>query len=59
MVENILPAYPLPQSPRDGTIGQISTFSEHGNVAYQIKWNQHGSKYFDRRSPPTHTYTRP
>ena len=56
MVENILPAYPLPQNPRDGTIGQNSTFSEHGHVAYQIKWNhemqQNGSKYFVRRPPP-------
>ena len=59
MVENILPAYPLPQNPRDGTIGQNSTFSEHGHVAYQIKWNhemqQHGSNIFVRRSPHTHT----
>ena len=43
-------------------IGQKSTFSEHGNVAYQIKWNhemqQHGSKYLSA-DPPTHTYTRP
>ena len=57
MVENILPAYPLPQNPRDGTIGQNSTFSEHGHVAYQIKWNhemqRNGSKYFVRRSPHT------
>ena len=62
MVENILPAYPLPQNPRDGTIGQNSTFSEHGHVAYQIKWNhemqQNGSKYFVRRPPPPpHTHT--
>ena len=50
MVANILPAYPLPQNPRDGTIGRNSTFSEHGHVAYQVKWNhemqQHGSNYF-------------
>ena len=64
MVENILPTYPLPQNPRDGTIGQNSTFSEHGHVAFQIKWNhemqQHGSKCFVCRSPPhTHTYIRP
>ena len=60
IVENILPAYPLPKNHRDGTIGQNSTFSEHGHVAYQIKWNhemqQHCSKYFVRRSPP-HTHT--
>ena len=41
---------PPPQNPRDGTIGRNSTFSEHGHVAYQIKWNhemqQHGSNYF-------------
>ena len=35
-----------------GSIGQNSTFSEHGHVAYQIKGNhekQHGNKYFARR----------
>ena len=36
-------------------IDQNLTFSEHDNVAYQIKWNhelqQHGSKYFARRPP--------
>ena len=43
------------------SIGQKSTFSEHGHVAYQIKWNhemqQHGSKYFARKPhlpPPPH-----
>ena len=42
----------LPPSPTlvMGSIGQTSTFSEHGHVAYQIKGNhqmeQHGSKYF-------------
>ena len=39
-----------------GSIGQNSTFSEHGHVAYQIKGNhemqQHGSKYFARRPSP-------
>ena len=53
-----LPADPLPHSPRDGTIDQNSTFSEHGHVAYIIKWNhemqQHGSKYFARRPPTRH-----
>ena len=38
-----------------GSIGQNSTFSEHGHVAYQIKRNhemqQYGSKYFARRPP--------
>ena len=52
MVANILPAYPLPK----GSIGQNSTFTEHGHVAYQIKWNhemqQHGSKYFACRPIP-------
>ena len=37
------------------SIGQKSTFSEHGHVAYQIKWThemqQHASKYFARRPP--------
>ena len=37
--------------------GQNSTFSEHGHVAYPIKWNhqkqQHGSKYFAHRPPPS------
>ena len=36
MVANILPAYPLPQNPRDGTIGRNSTFSEHGHVAIKL-----------------------
>ena len=62
MAEIILPAYPLPQNPRDGTIGQNSTFLEHDHVVYQIRWNhemqQHGSKYFFPQIPP-HTYTRP
>ena len=39
--------YPYPQTspliptpdPAVGPIGQKSTFSEHGHVAYQIKWN--------------------
>ena len=61
MVANILPLYLLPKNHRDGTIGRNSTFSEHGHVAYQIKWNhemqQHGSKYYVRRSPPPHTHT--
>ena len=52
---------PPPQNPRDGQIGQNSTFSEHGHVAYQIKWNhemqQYGSRYFVRRSPHTHIHS--
>ena len=46
MVANILPTYPPtppppPPHPTLGmkSIGQNSTFSEHGHVAYQIKWN--------------------
>ena len=54
MVANLLPADPY-QTPTPLTleiwsVGQTSTFSEHGQVAYQIKGNsemqQHGSKYF-------------
>ena len=41
-----------------GSIGQHSTFSEHGHVAYQIKkvslMQQHGRKYFASR-PPANT----
>ena len=45
MVANILPADPYPSLHPPltlgvGTKGQNSTFSEHGHVAYQIKWNQ-------------------
>ena len=36
MVANILPQT---SSPRPWGWGQNSTFSEHGHVAYQIKWN--------------------
>ena len=38
-----------------GTIGQNSTFSEHGNIAFQFKGNQemqqHGNKYFAPQTP--------
>ena len=41
MVANILPAdpYPPPPPPTHGmrSIGQHSTFSEHGHVKYRIK----------------------
>ena len=47
MVANILPTNPpttprLPYPPHTlamRSIGQHSSFSEHGHVAYQIKWN--------------------
>ena len=39
MVANILLADPYPQALGMGSIGQNSTFSEHGHVAYQIKEN--------------------
>ena len=58
-VPNILPAYPPPPHPQTlgmGSIGQKSTFSEHGHVAYQIKGNykmqQHGRKIFACRPTP-------
>ena len=57
MVANILSADPPPtiHSPLTGSIGQNSAFSEHGHVAYPIKWNhemqQHGSNYFACRPP--------
>ena len=38
MVANILPAEPRPDVGM-GSIGQNSTFSEHGHIAYQIKGN--------------------
>ena len=46
---------PPPTQPL-GSIGQNSTCSEHGPVAYQIKeesqMQQHGRKYFASRPPP-------
>ena len=41
MVANILSTDPLPHTHTlgMGSIGQKSTFSEHGHVAYQIKRN--------------------
>ena len=53
MVANILPT----DNPTlgMGSVGQNSTFSEHGHVAYQTEGNQemqqHGSKYFARKPP--------
>ena len=40
MIANILPADPLPPTLGMGSVGQNSTSSEHGRVAYQIKENQ-------------------
>ena len=49
---------PPPTQPL-GSIGQNSTCSEHGPVAYQIKeesqMQQHGRKYFANRLPPANT----
>ena len=58
MVANTLPAeHPHPLTLGSGSKGVILTFSEHGHVAYQIKWNhemqQYDSKYFARRPPST------
>ena len=36
-----LPTDPNPWTLRDGPVCENSTFSEHGNVAYQIKENHH------------------
>ena len=63
MVANILLVDPYhPQSPPYdpvlgmGSIGQNSTFSEHGHVAYEIignhKMQEHGSKHFASRPLP-------
>ena len=63
-VANILPTDPpLPPPPHTHltlgmeSLGQNSTFSEHGHVTYQIKGNhsmqQHGNKYFAHRPLPT------
>ena len=59
MVANVCPQIPPPpQTLVMGSIGQNSTFSEHGHVAYQINGNhemqQYGRKYFARRSPCPH-----
>ena len=47
------PPPPPPLTLGMGSVGQNSTFSEHGHVTYQIKWNlkmqQHSSKYFAQR----------
>ena len=57
-VANIFPAAPPPPTHTHLTLrsrGQNSILSEHGHVAYQIKWNhkikQHDSKYFAHRHP--------
>ena len=50
---------PPPPTQPLGSIGQNSTCSEHGPVAYQIKeesqMQQHGRKYFASRLPPANT----
>ena len=55
MVTNILPRRPPSFDLGKGSIGQNSTFAEHGHVAYQFKGNQemqqHGGKYFAHRPP--------
>ena len=56
MVSNLLLADLPPQtSLKMGSTGKNHIFSEHGHVAYQIKWNLkmqlHSSKYFAHRSP--------
>ena len=49
MVPNILPTTPPPPTmPLTPSIGQHSTFSEHGHVSYQIK-GQHGNRYFSHK----------
>ena len=52
----ILPADPPPPPPPAnlgmGSVGQTSTFSEHGHVAYQIKENHECSTMVARRPPP-------
>ena len=57
MVANILPAdlpYPDPALGM-GSVGQNSTFSEHGHVSNQktiiSTMQQHGSKYFPKETP--------
>ena len=39
MVANILPADPHASTLGMGSLGQNLTFSEHGHVAYKIKWD--------------------
>ena len=41
MAANILPADPIPPTPSTlgmRSMGQNSTFSEHGHAAYQVYW---------------------
>ena len=53
------PRRPLSSTPPlgMGSVGQNSTFSEHGHVTYHIKGNhriqQHGSKYFAHTPSPS------
>ena len=52
-----LPADPPPPTVEMGSIDKMSTFSEHGHIAYQIKWDheiqQHGSKLFWPHTSPS------
>ena len=59
MLANILPAYPPPQTHTHltlgkGSKGQNPTFSEHGHVSYQIKWNRKCSNNKHIFCPYTH-----
>ena len=55
MVANILPTDPptTPSTLRMGPIGQNSTFSEHGHIAYLIKWN-HEMQQLGMQTPLPH-----
>ena len=55
MVANILPT--IPPDPRGiGSIGQKSTFSEHGHVAYDIKGNH---EFSNMKANILHSYPYP
>ena len=54
MVENIFLQTPPPFFGM-GLVGQNSTFSEHGNVAYQIKDNHERNNMVARKPPPPTT----
>ena len=56
VVAYILPADPLPPPPDPGGGVKMSklTFSEHGHVAYQLKWNHKCSHVVANISPADH-----